>query len=223
MDYLKSLCWCAAITVVVSAVLSATDAIAEDSLVVQTMAELSCPPADTTDAERVRIWLPLERGGKCRVKVNIVDSLNQIVRHLVNRLLSGGYYNFYWNKKDDYGRSVRPGHYKYAVDDCGDRSSGDLEVLFHRWELDSRIDRVDSISSNVWLELTNDSVFVSITITNQRGRIIVQSMVDSLMAPGRHELQWIPTKSGYTGVYLMHVDVGGYTHPPVEIRAAKKE
>jgi hypothetical protein len=139
----------------------------------------------------------------------------------VDRLLSGGYYNFYWNKRDDSSRFVRPGHYKYAVDDCGDRSFGELEVLFHPWELASKVDRVDSISDKVWLTLEGDSALVSITITNRRGRFIVQSMVDSLMAPGHHELRWLPSRSGYTGVYLMQVNVGGYTHPPIEIRAAK--
>jgi len=200
---------------------NSSDAVAEDSLVVQTMAELSYPPADTVDAQRVRIWLPLERGGNCRVRINVLDSLNHIVRSLVDRLMSSGYYNFYWNKRDDYGRLVEPGHYRYVVDDCGDRSDGELEVLYHRWELNSRIDYVDSISDKLWLELDDDSALVSISILNRRGRFIVQSMVDSLMAPGRHQLMWIPTKSGYTGVYQMQVNVGGYTHSPVGIRAAK--
>lgn len=221
MDLLKSLCRCAALVFIIAAILCAADSRAGDNSVVQTMAELSYPPADTIDAERVRIWLPIERGGICRVRLNILDSLNHIVRSLVNRLLSAGYYNFYWNKRDNFGRFVKPGRYRYAVDNCGDRSYGELEVLFHRWELASRIDRVDSIPDKVWLTIDDDSALVSINIMNRRGRFIVQSMVDSLMAPGRHELQWIPSQSGYTGEYLMQVNVGGYAHPPIDIRVAK--
>lgn len=187
----------------------------------QTLAEMAYPPADTIDAERVRIWLPIERGSNCRVRINILDSLNHTIRSLVNRLMSGGYYNFYWNKRDNHGRFVKPGHYRYAVDNCGDRSYGDLEVLFHRWELASRMDRVDSIPDKVWLTINDDSALVSINIMNRRGRFTAQSMVDSLMAPGRHELQWVPSKSGYTGVYQMQVIVGGHTHPPIDIRVAK--
>lgn len=220
MSCMKALVYCMLVAAI-SGALFVADGKAEDSLVVQSMAELSTPPADTVDAERVRIWLPLERSGRCRVKINILDSLNRSVRLLLDRVLSGGYYNFYWNKKDNYGQFVRPGHYKYKVDDCGDRSFGDLEVLIHPWELASRVIRSDSVLDKVWLTLEADSGLVSITILNRRDRFIVQPMVDSLMAPGRHELQWIPTKSGYTGVYLMQVNVGGYTHPSVEIRAAK--
>lgn len=222
MDFLKSLIQRAAIVAVIAPMFCATDSHAGDSLVVQTLSELSHRPADTIDAERVRIWLPLERGGNCRVRINILDSLNHTIRSLVNRLMYGGYYNFYWNKRDDHGRFVKPGRYRYAVDNCGDRSYGELEVLFHRWELASRIDRMDSIPDKVWLMIDDDSAIVSINIMNRRGRFIVQSMADSLMSPGRHELQWIPSKSGYTGVYQMLVNVGGYTHPPIEIRAGRR-
>ncbi|MCK4460769.1 MAG: hypothetical protein KAW46_03140, partial [candidate division Zixibacteria bacterium] len=72
-----------------------------DSLVVQSFGEITTPPFDTVDAERVRIWLPIERGGRCRVRINILDSLNHVVRRLVDRPLTSGYYNFYWNKKDN--------------------------------------------------------------------------------------------------------------------------
>lgn len=218
---MKTLSSCLLLTAI-SAAMFSTIGIAADSLVVQSMSELAIPPVDTLDAERVRIWLPVERSGACLVKVKIVDSLNQTIRSLASQLLSGGYYNFYWNKRDDYGRFVEPGRYKYLVDDCGKSREGWLEARFHRWELASRIDLVDSISDKVWLELENDSALVSITISSRRGRPIVQSVTDSLMAPGRHELQWIPEKSGYTGVYQMIVNVGGHIYPPIEIRASKK-
>jgi hypothetical protein len=215
------MCWYTTIMAVVVVVLFAADSNAEDSLVIQSMGELSTPPFDTIDAERVRLWIPIERSHNCRVNINILDSLDQVVRSLLNRPLSGGYYNFYWNKQDDYGRFVKPGHYKYVVDNCGARLSGDLEVYLHPNELTSRVDHVDSIPDKVWLTIEDDSVLVSITITNKRGRMIDQSIVDSLMAPGRHELKWIPKSIGYTGVYLIQVNVGGYTHRSPEIRASK--
>jgi len=195
---------------------------ADDSLVVQTWGEIATPPFDSADAERVRIWLPIERGGRCRVQIEIRDDSNQVVRRLVDRGLSKGYYNIYWNKKDDCGRFVAPGNYKYSVDDCDRRTFGQLEAKFHRWELASRLEPADTAAAVYDLELLADSAVVSAVVLNPRRNAIADLFVDSLMNHGRHLLQWIPTRKGYTGRYLLRVEVGGYVHPLAVIRPARQ-
>ena len=196
---------------------------AADSLEVQSFGEITTPPFDPADAERVRIWLPIERGGQCRVRINILDSLNHVVRRLVDRPLPTGYYNFYWNKKDNQGRFVGEGTYKYIADDCGRRSYGELEVRFHRWELSSRLVAGDTVGDIVILHLYEDPALVSATVLNQRRRTIDQPFTDSLMRRGEHELRWIPPQRGYGSVYLLQIEVSGYIHPSVPIRAARSQ
>ncbi len=83
MSHVKSLLRLIVISAIPLCVVS--PAPAADSLVVQSFGEITTPPFDTVDAERVRIWLPIERGGLCRVRINILDSLNHVVRRLVDR------------------------------------------------------------------------------------------------------------------------------------------
>lgn len=219
--YAKSLLGLIGISAILLCVVSSAPA--ADSLVVQSFGEITTPPFDTADAERVRIWLPIERGGQGRVRINILDSLNHIVRRLVDRPLPSGYYNLYWNKKDDQGRFVGEGTYKYVADDGGRRSYGELEARFHRWELSSRLVASDTVGDMVILHLYEDSALVSATVLNRRRRTIDQPFTDSLMRRGEHELLWIPPQRGYGSVYLLQIEVGGYVHPSVSIRAARSE
>jgi len=194
---------------------------AEDSTVVRTFSEITTPPADSADAERVRIWLPVERGGNCRVRVDIVDDSGRVIRRLVDRGLASGYYNFYWDKKDDQGRFVAPGIYRYNADDCGRKVSGQVRAEFHPWELNSRLITAGFVSDTCWLELLADSAEVTAVVMNQRGGVMDSLMADSLLNTGRHLLQWIPPTTGYTGEYLLRVEVGGFVYPQVLIRAAR--
>jgi flagellar hook assembly protein FlgD len=83
----------------------------------QTYADLTTPPADSAEAERVRIWVPIQRQSRCRLTIDILNDSNRVIRHLVDRLISEGYYNFYWDKKDDSGMIVKPGAYAYVLNE----------------------------------------------------------------------------------------------------------
>ncbi len=96
----------------------------------QTLKEIMTPPADSADRENLRIWVPVERGSRCRLTVDILDCKNQVVRHLVNYLAGRGYHNFYWDKKDDSGAFVDSGTYRYRIDDCGNKKRGQVKVVY---------------------------------------------------------------------------------------------
>lgn len=96
----------------------------------QTLKEIMTPPADSVDRENLRIWVPVERGSRCRMTVDILDDSNQVVRHLVNYLAGRGYHNYYWDKKDDSGAFADSGSYTYLVDNCGKKKRGQIQVSF---------------------------------------------------------------------------------------------
>ena len=94
----------------------------------QTLKEIMTPPADSADRENLRIWVPVERGSRCRLTVDILDDSNKVVRHLVDLLAGRGYHNFYWDKRDDSGWFVDSGTYRYQIDDCGQKKQGEINV-----------------------------------------------------------------------------------------------
>ncbi|MCH8028212.1 MAG: hypothetical protein IID63_08840 [candidate division Zixibacteria bacterium] len=96
----------------------------------QTLKEIMTPPADSADSENLRIWVPVERRSKCRLIIDILDSENQVIRHLVDILAGPGYHNFYWDKKNDSGTFVDSGTYRYRIDDCGNKKRGQVKVAY---------------------------------------------------------------------------------------------
>jgi flagellar hook assembly protein FlgD len=173
---------------------------------------LTTPPLDSAEAERVRIWLSVEEPRRCLVTIDILDDSNRVVRQLLNRLLSRGYYNFYWNKKDDSGHYVPPGRYLYRLNKCGRKEYGELRAEFKKWELASRIiPPPDKWSSGFEYELLEDSALVSIGVYNRRGKLVDEPVTDSLMSPGRHQFRWQPSKTAPRGLYTVRLTIGDYT------------
>ncbi len=175
---------------------------------------LTTPPADTLEAERVRIWVPIVRQSRCRVTIDILDDSSRVVRRLLNRLLGGGYYNFYWDKKDDAGGWVPEGQYTYVVtDDCGPDRDGHLTAWYREWERESRVIRPgDKWSPSFELELLRDSALVSVLIFNRRGHPVDSLVVDSLMSAGQHRFNWRPAGFFPRGLYTAEVRVGDFIH-----------
>jgi len=184
----------------------------------QSRADMTTPPADSAEAERVRIWLPVERQSRCRVTIDILNDSNRVIRHLVDRLMSHGYYNFYWDKKDDSGRFVKTGEYAYLVNDCGQKSYGQVAAEFKKWEVASRVYPPEEIwSTNINFELLEDSALVSIHVYNRRNRLVDSPVVDSLMNKGMYEFEWAPAETVPRGIYTLKLTIGDFTHS-VEIR-----
>ena len=176
---------------------------------------LTTAPIDTAEAQRLRLWLPLERPARCRTLIDIFDLHGQPVRRMVDQLMDQGYYNFYWDKLDDSGYFVEPGDYRWRAISCRDTVLGELTALYHRWERSSRVEVIDSVGSARFLiELDIDSAQVTATILNHRGRHISDLVQDTLLSKGQHYLSWEPP-SGYAGRFIVVVSVGGFEHRQV--------
>ncbi len=174
---------------------------------------VTSPPLDTLDAERVRIWHSVRRSHRCRLRVDILNDSGTVIRALVDRLAGHGIYNLYWDKRNDSGRFVPPGQYRYRVDDCGATKFGALTAAYANGERSSRLFFPDSLPSRrIGIELDSDSARVSIAVRNSRGMLIDAFVSDSLIGRGRHAIEWVPPRKGYRGVYRVDVTVEAFTH-----------
>ncbi len=172
---------------------------------------LKTPPVDTEDAQNVRIWIGLERKGRCRVTVNIVNSQADTVKHFLKATMGGGYFNYYWDKKDDSGNFVPEGNYRYVLKDC-DRIKDHykLKVQYKPWERESIISTVNLKKNGIIeIDLLKDSALVNLIIENVRGIVIDTTIVDSIMNTGHHEIVW-PRSKKPSGKYTARLTVGDY-------------
>lgn len=179
----------------------------------QSLMELQTAPQDTIDAQNLRIWLPLERQNRCWLKIEIVNDSNRVIRHLVSRMMVHGYYNYYWNKRDDSGKLVDSGVYTYRVTDCGQILEGKLTVQYREWEK-KVIAEVEKQRSGEWLLLTllDDSARVTIEMFDYHWRPVDVPIEDSLMNTGKYRFEWKPADTVLAGRYHLRLTVGDYTH-----------
>lgn len=177
----------------------------------RTLASVAEKPADSAEAERVRVWLPVERRQQCRLAVEILDSSGAVICHLIDHLLGFGYYNFYWDKKDDSGRYVRPGSYQYKISDCGKTRFDSLEAWFDIDEALGDIQvRPGRPQDAALIEIFSDSASVSIQVMDLKGALLDSPVIDSLFGRGRHTFVWTPDKSVAGGKYVMNVAIGQF-------------
>jgi len=157
----------------------------------QSFKELTTPPFDTADAQNVRIWIPVERPNACQLTIRIFDSTGAVVRHLFDNLVGAGYYNFYWDKRDDTGAQVAPGRYKYAAENCGKKEEGAVMAAYSKWERLCRVvGAADGDSSAVDIEILADSASVSIYVYTIRDLLVDSVATDSIMYKGTHRFRW---------------------------------
>lgn len=174
------------------------------------LSALFTPPVDTADAERVRIWLPLERTTVCRASVVLFDSTGGLIRTLIDTLLPGGYLNLYWDKRDDSGHYVPAGTYYYRVRDCQAKFNGELTALYLPGERESYLVWLGSDSAAHFdYGLSRDSLKVSMAVFNKRGRQIGEIFRDSLYQAGNYRLTWAPPPA-YAGDFVLVMTVGEY-------------
>ncbi len=169
----------------------------------QTLKEIMTPPADSADRENLRIWVPVERGSRCRLTVDILDCNNQVVRHLVDLLAGRGYHNFYWDKKDDSGFFVDSGTYRYQIDDCGDKKSGQIKVAYRgiRIEIRSALglfaQEIQAKSTNLrieWLSVTDS---------------LLSAVLDTTLIYGRHKFSLDDFKPEHSAGYIQLIRIDG--------------
>lgn len=173
--------------------------------------DITKPPEDSVDAENLRIWIPIEKSSSCRVMIDIFDQKGKIIRQLVNSLLGKGYYNYYWDKRDDDGEFVEPGKYKYKASGKNVNRKGEVKVVYKEWERKCRIGLIDIKKSNqLFVELKDDSAIVSIDIYKFNGGLVDKPVIDSVMNKGYHTFVWQPEEHVLTGRYKAKVMVGDY-------------
>ena len=173
---------------------------------------LTMPPVDSAEAKRVRIWLPIEHQNPCRVNVIIFGRRGDTVRWLLSQPLRLGYYNIYWDKRDDSGRFVRQGKYSYLVDDCGKTRYGQLEATYTNWERKLRVlNPPGDRSATTRLELLADSALVTVELRDAMDNVQARPIVDTLLNAGLHELVVRHSDEIPKGAYRLYVTVGDYT------------
>jgi len=175
--------------------------------------EIQRPPYDTADARAMRIWVPAEIDGRHMLKVELTDGSNKVVRTLVNRLLKRGYYNFYWDKRDDSGQLVEAGRYTCKITFGSQVKYEEMIVEFNYWEQRSHILWPDELrAETVKFRLDEDSSVVSIRVMSQLGKLVDSAVVDSIMPAGAHEWRWTPGGQPVKGRYHIELQVGDYVH-----------
>jgi hypothetical protein len=163
-------------------------------------------PADTAEAHRVRIWLGIERTSSCRVTVDIADSAGTVVRHLLSRLLNSGFYNIYWDKRDDSGRYAPPGSYVVHINDCGQESTGEITAVYRPFENLTELS-VDAAKSpaQISISLAADAVGVTLKIFTMADNEVATVARDTLLKEGTHALLLTVDNPISRGRYLLRL------------------
>lgn len=174
--------------------------------------KLGRPPVDTSDAQDVRIWFQLKHEAVCRVEVSIFDTASHRYRSLVQKPLGRGYYNLYWDKRDDSGRWAPPGRYVYLVNTaCDDPITGGLKVKYKKWERAVRlVPDSASDSASATLEIDSSHVPVTLRVMTPDGVVMDTLCSDSLFSRGRHRVVWRPKTEVALGEYYLRLNAKDY-------------
>lgn len=183
-----------------------------ESSFTKSFSDLQVIPRDSTNAEKMKIWIPV-KNSFCDVKVNILDDQNTPVRHLLERKISNGYYNIFWDKKDDSGKFVPLGGYKVAVIACSYRKIQPIDVSYRDGE-NSVYYTVDDYNDkpSLTVQLLNDSVDTRLDIYNNRDIFIENLFNDSVWSGGEHRVNWSADKLMTSGNYFFKLTLSGYEH-----------
>lgn len=172
------------------------------------------PPTDSAEAERVRIWIPVEGGSSCRVVVKVLakDGSGRVVKNMVDQVLPPGYHNIYWDKKDSLGQLVDSGAYPYSIDGvCELKKRGKVKAEYKDWERFVEVfPEAENNPGGFAFRLLKDSARVTIEVFSAGNMRINTPMKDSLMMTGYHEFAW-PRQLNYpASTYWCWLTVGDY-------------
>ena len=157
----------------------------------QTYENLKTIPKDSVEAENVRIWIPQESRRTCEIKVFILDEIGNTLRTLFIGDMPKGYYNFYWDKKNDLGRFVEPGVYDYLIKDCSGKREGQVTAAYKEWERACLFyPPISKDTLRIAYEITGDSVPVSLEVLKFSDRPHKLVFEDSLMSKGFYKYEW---------------------------------
>ena len=177
-----------------------------------TFENLTIPPEDSIDARLLKIWVPVEGTRVCEVEIDITDGEGAVVRHLLGRRLNEGYYNIYWDKKDDSGQYVPKGEYKYVLRSCPRKEINKLYVRYTKGENSCLIKKGDDLNRPFFdFTILDDSVRVSLEVVNRIDKPIEVLFSDSLMSRGDYRFVWEPDSLVLSGQYIFKLKVEDFT------------
>lgn len=180
------------------------------STISATFKELQVIPYDTTNAQSMKIWFPV-RAENCDVKLSILDQNYKQVRLLIKQSIRNGYYNIYWDKKDDSGRFVQEGMYKVATISCDYKRLEPITVSYTSGENLAYITANDDIQNpSVTIQLLDDSLHLSIDVLNRVKNYNSTIVSDSLTLRGDVTFNWVPSEVTPTGNYYYKVKVNNF-------------
>jgi hypothetical protein len=168
-------------------------------------------PADSAEAERVRVWFANENPSACRITVDIMAEDNRILRTLIDGLLPKGYYNFYWDKKDDSGRWVDAGPYRCRLSICDRISYTELTVEYKQWERYLSLCKPRSPANTVCYELSADSALVTVEVFDRLGNLAGRPVSRQYTDKGEYKFKWFPFRNFPAGLYIARITAGDWS------------
>lgn len=172
--------------------------------------ELQVIPYDSANAENMKIWIPVE-AKDCNVHIKILDSNMKLVRELLEEKILNGYYNIYWDKKDDSGNFVQEGKYNVATISCDFKRITPILVSFANGENAVLVSAgADDRNPSVEMTLLQDSLHVSLEIMNIRMNLTALIFSDSLILEDKASFLWEPSSVTPTGNYFYKLKVNDF-------------
>jgi hypothetical protein len=173
--------------------------------------DLNRIPLDSLDAQCTRVWMGLHLPSTCKTQVRIYDTASHPCRTLINRMMSSGYYNLYWDKRDDSGRFVPPGRYLYVVTpSCGETYKGTLTVHYKQWERNVSLHSEPGKTPIVTLTVDSAATRLSLFVYTWNDNVLDTICVDSVFSRGSHRVEWNPLKAVSKGLFWVHLHVGDF-------------
>ena len=183
------------------------------SVSAETFRELQEIPKDSINAETMKIWIPVE-SDVCQVTVKILDKENNLIKMLLDRNIRQGYYNIFWDKKDDSGNYVDTGIYNLAIISCNFRKISQIDVRYQKGENSVSFD-LDKKTHPPGLICTlfADSSTLSVAVLNSRGFLVTELVTDSLyITRSEPHFLWSPRLNIPSGDYRYQVKVNEFVH-----------
>ncbi len=182
---------------------------------------LSRPPHDSVQARDTRIWFGPQYQGKCRTQIEILDSSKSVVRHITDEMLGKGYYNLYWDKKDDSGQFVPKGLYYYRIQSgCMPELLRKLWASYRPFERVVRmtIDTAD-LEASATIVVDTPAARLSLDVFGLAGQLIDSLCPDTVLHAGSHRIVWRPSFHAALGEYYLRMKVEDYiTEEKIRLR-----
>jgi flagellar hook assembly protein FlgD len=186
-----------------------------------TWERFSRPPLDSVQARDTRIWFGLAHQGGCRIRIEVLDTSQKIVRHLSDQLMTSGYYNLYWDKKDDSARFVPKGLYYYRIGSgCAPEMKRKLWAGYRPFERVVRL-AVDTADREAAATIMVDTpaVRLSLDVYTQYGVLVDSLCPDTVLSTGQHRFVWTPQYGTALGEYWVRMKAESFiTEEKIRLR-----